>query len=343
MPDSTLHRLLDDHLRLPPEYRSQLSKLQLSNHLPMALQALHAMGAGETRLRAFRAAYVPRFEGACAPPPANAVADWRALRGQADAYPALLASFMAMQDALGTEATLRRVLPDLWPGVAAAALHGLIRTAHALESGHAAETAHALAYWAWRWQPLAAPSIATLSALRATPPAAPGAMTFSDWSTALAQQAEGWRPEGGLISQRMDAAQAAPAYQALAGALAPAPELLKALATFAAQRYAQTGNFTLLHLCTGCRAARVLLPFAEDPEAASRYLLRAYTAGYLASGAGVAETAAPIAPLEWDAVRHAAMASDDEHVVKLVHACREQAAAYGAGPWLQAAARAVAA
>jgi len=337
MPESTLHRLLDDNLRLPPEYRSQLS-----NHLPMALQALHAMGAGEARLRTFWAAYVPRFAGAGAPPPAAAVADWRALRGRADAYPALLASLMAMQAALGTEATLRRVLPDLWPGVAAAALHGLIRTAHALESGHAAEMAHALAYWAWRWQPLATPSITTLAVPPAAPPAAPGAMVFSDWSTALAQQAQAWWPEGGLISQRMDAAQAAPAYQALAGALAPAPDLLAQLATFATQRYAQTGNFTLLHLCTGCRAARVLLPFADDLEAASRQLVQAYTAGYLASGAGVAEPVSPGLATGWDAVLHAAMASDDDHVIKLVHTCREQAAVYGAGPWLQAAARAVA-
>ena len=41
------------------------------------------------------------------------------------------------------------------PGVAAAAFHGLIRTAHAVQSGHAGEVAAALAYWAWRWQPLA--------------------------------------------------------------------------------------------------------------------------------------------------------------------------------------------
>jgi len=328
MPASTLHRLLDDNLRLPPEYRGQLS-----NHLPMALQALHAMGADEGRLRAFQAAYVPRFNGACAPPPAPAPPDWRALRGCSDAYPELLASLISMQAAHGTEATLRRVLPHLWPGVAAAALHGLIRTAHALESGHAAEVAHALAYWAWRWQPLAAPSIA--------PPAAPGTMAFRDWSTALVRQSEGWRPEGGLISQRMDAAQAAPAYQALAGALAAAPRTLRQLATFAAQRYAQTGNFTLLHLCTGCRAARVLLPFVDEIEAASRYLVRAYTAGYLASGAGVAERGLPDVATGWGGVLDAAKASDDEHVIKLVHACRQQAAVYGAGPWLPAAARAV--
>lgn len=325
MPASTLHRLLDDNLRLPPEYRNQLS-----NHLPMALQALHAMGVDESRLRAFWAAYVPRFAGACAPPPAPAPADWRALRGQADAFPLLRAGFLALVDAHGAAAMLRLVLPDLWPGVAAAALHGLIRTAHAFESGHAAELAHGLAYWAWRWQPLA------------TPPAAADAMTFADWSRALARQSQAWQPEGGLISQRMDAAQHAPAYAALAGALPPAPELLAPLARFAAQRYSQTGNFTLLHLCTGCRAARVLLPFVDEPEATSRHLLQAYTAGYLASGAGEAESPAPTVASDWESVQRVALASDDDHVVKLVHACRDQEAAYGAGPWLQAAARAVA-
>ena len=70
-------------------------------------------------------------------------------------YPALWRHFHDAVACDGAHTTLRESLPDLMPGVAAAALHGVIRTAHAVESGHAGELAEALAYWAWRWQALA--------------------------------------------------------------------------------------------------------------------------------------------------------------------------------------------
>ena len=147
MTPDTLHPLLTANLQFPPEYQDQLS-----NHLPMALHALSALGAPEARLRSFFDRYAQRFGDARAPQAAAAALDWRALRAQPAAYAALCASFAAMIDAIGVDATLRRTLPDLWPGVAAAAFHGLIRTAHAVQGGHPGELAHALAYWAWRWQ-----------------------------------------------------------------------------------------------------------------------------------------------------------------------------------------------
>ena len=147
---TTLRALLDAQLNLPAEYRDQLT-----SHLPMALHALHSLGASPLRLQAFYATYAKRFDGMHAPTPVEPAADWRSLRGPPDAYPALLASLNTLVVRDGIDATLRASLPDLLPGVAAAAFHGLIRTAHAVQSGHAGEVAAALAYWAWRWQPLA--------------------------------------------------------------------------------------------------------------------------------------------------------------------------------------------
>ena len=45
--------------------------------------------------------------------------------------------------------------------------------------------------------------------------------------------------------------------------------------------------------------------------------------------------------LPWDAILPAAIASDDEHVIKLVDSCREQERAYGGHEWRLAASRAV--
>ena len=323
----TLRALLDAQLNLPAEYRDQLT-----SHFPMALHALHSLGASPLRLQAFYATYAKRFDGMHAPTPVQPAADWRSLRGQPDAYPALLASLNTLVARDGVDATLRASLPDLLPGVAAAAFHGLIRTAHAVQSGHAGEVAAALAYWAWRWQPLAP---AQVPAVR---------RPLSAWSEALVREAQAWRSDGSLIYIRMDQATRGAVYQSLADALQPFTDLQSAiasLAALAAERYGASPNFTVLHMITAMRALRVLLPWIESEEGIQPILIRAFTAAYLAARV-VPLAIAPEPRLgTWSEVIAAAIASDDDHVIKLVHACREEASVYPEGNYLRAAALAI--
>ena len=65
----TLRALLDAQLNLPAEYRDQLT-----SHLPMALHALHSLGASPLRLHAFYAIYAKRFDGMHAPTPVQPAA-----------------------------------------------------------------------------------------------------------------------------------------------------------------------------------------------------------------------------------------------------------------------------
>ena len=323
----TLQLLLDAQLQLPAEYQDQLT-----SHLPMALQALHSLGATPQRMQAFYAAYVKRFDGMQATAAAQPVADWRSLRGQRNAYPALLVSMRSLVARAGVDATLRALLPDLLPGVAAAAFHGLIRTAHAVQSRHTGEVAAALAYWAWRWQPM-------------VPPLVPAdLMSLSAWSEALVREALTWRTDGPLISIRMDQASRGAVYRSLADALQPFTDLQSAiasLAALAAERYVASPNFTVLHMITGLRALRVLSPWIESEEGVQSMLVRAFTAAYLAAHV------MPLAVIPkprlntWPEVIAAAIASDDDHDIKLVHACREEASVYGEGNYLRAAGLAV--
>jgi hypothetical protein len=120
---------------------------------------------------------------------------------------------------------------------------------------------------------------------------------------------------------------------------AHADTLLQRLARLAAKAHALSGNFTALHLVTGCHAMHVLLRFVPDRGAALRAFWQAY---------GVAVVAAqlqprPPVPLRpWPELVAAAIASDDEHVIKLVEACREEEHAYGGDDWRAAASRALA-
>jgi hypothetical protein len=324
--DDTLHALLDEQLTLRPEYRNGLS-----SHLPMALQALQVLGAGPARLRAFYGTYATRFQGRRAAPPVAPASDWLGLRGRLDAFPALQAHFAQALAANGLDRTLDAAVPALMPGVAAAALHGAIRTAHAVEAGHAGEQAAALAYWAATWSAL--PPV----------PAATGGEPFDRWAERLQQAGDRWKPGPGLIATGMRRAADTDAWRELVAAPSLPADPLAALARLAAERYAATRNFTVLHLVTGCRALQVLAPWCDVQAPA--HALRAVVAAYLASGVGSGRTQPVRTPPGWPALRAGAIASDDDHIVKLVHAAADWAARCGGDDhlWRAAAATALAA
>lgn len=332
-PTTALRMLLDSNLQLPPEYRDQLT-----NHLPMALQALQSLGASPERLRSFYATYVQRFRGLTLPAPTPAhnarLADWRALRGQADAYPELLTYFNGLIKQGGQDdmdAALRQSLPELLPGVAAAAFHGIIRTAHAVQAQHPGELAVALAYWAWRWQTLPAPPMTYPS------------LGFNTWASRLVREASGWQSDSSLISARMLEARQSSIYEGLAGTLVPALSLdarITELAGLAVQQYVANPNFTVLHMITGLRALRLVLPWlahAGREDGLQSVLAHNFTAAYLAAGVLPLDKPPEVPALSWDEVVTAAIASDNEHVIKLVHACQDEAALYGEGSYLRAA------
>jgi hypothetical protein len=325
MSQAVLNELLDIGLRYAPEYRGGLS-----NHLPMALGALHALGADEDRLREFFDRYAPRLRlGAGG---GRALADWSASLGRIDAFADLSVTFRTMLEDEGAAPVLRRVLPRLMPGVGAAAFHGLIRTAYGVAAAHAGETAAGLAYWACRHLPLDAPAV-------------PGVdqRDPATWVRAFAADLAGISVEGGLIFERMRVVAGTEAFARHAGRLIIDARTLSTLADFAAQRYVATRNFTVLHLVTSCHAMRVLLPWLADPDAALQAYARAYAAGCIASGIDLQSSLLPptSAAPGWPQVVQHALASNDDHVIKLVHSCREDAQAYGDGARLQAAALAV--
>lgn len=318
---AALHRLLDRSLDHAPTFGPGFA-----SHLPMALHALDALGADAARQQSFFELYAARLERRRVD--AEPLADWTQALGRFDAFDALRATFAVQLGEHGTEATVRLALPALWPGVVAAAFHGLIRTAHALQSGHAGELAAALAYWA--------------ATFRRLPDAPARSMALTAWRTALEDAALGSRGPGGSIVRGIEAAAQGGAYRELAAGLPADAATLHDLADFAAAAYARSRNFTVLHMVTGCRAARVLLAHADQPALVWPHLLRAFVGAALASNLEVLPEPPPA--LTWAEVRERAIAADDDHVIKLVHACVEDSAAYrDDGPRLAAAARAVAA
>ena len=98
-------------------------------------------------------------------------------------------------------------------------------------------------------------------------------------------------------------------------------------------------NFTALHLLTACHAMRMLQGFIDEPLPALRWFWQAWASAVVAAGLQV-KTAAPLLP--WNRIVPVALASDDEHLIKLVDSCRAEARVYGGADWRRAASRAVA-
>jgi hypothetical protein len=87
---------------------------------------------------------------------------------------------------------------------------------------------------------------------------------------------------------------------------------------------------------------RVLLPLVGEPEAAVAAYWRAVVAGVVASRVDLVTPGRAPAPRPWDELVAAAIASDDDHLIKLVDACREEQKAHGGAlDWQRAATRVV--
>jgi hypothetical protein len=350
MPDTSATDVLDEGLtRLAstgPEFRGGLS-----NHGPMAAEALVRLGRSGA-VEHWLDGYLPRLEPASHPsdritddtwPEAlgkyNRVADWSAyLRDQLAEDP--------WRDVLA------RWWPRLLPGVAAAATHGIIRTSHAARSLAAMEEtepiangprldelANGLAYWAASYFeiPGAAPASghldlrAAIDGLPVVPDPVPGDMITTRLKAGLARE-----PGFGAALAALAAPDGPDASRAA----------LRDLAREFAGRFLAYGRqqpITWLHAVTAPVAAYSALPLLPDELARPTYnaLWQVGAAIYTVHAGRVTPeplpTAAPPAP---DDLADRAVATGDEHAIKLTEACLRLHAQVQDPVLLHAAARA---
>jgi Questin oxidase-like len=358
MPDTSDNDVLDEGLtRLAstgPEFRGGLS-----NHGPMAAEALVRLGRSGA-VDHWLDGYLPRLEPA--PPPSDRISD--------DTWPEALGKYNRvadwsayLRDQLAEDPwrdVLARWWPRLLPGVAAAATHGIIRTSHAARSLAAMEKtaepaptgaeatasgprldelANGLAYWAASYFeiPGAAPASgnldlrAAINGLPVVPDPVPGDMITTRLKAGLARE-----PGFG---------------QALAALAAPdGPDASRAalrdLAREFAGRFLAYGSkqpITWLHAVTAPVAAYSVLPLLPDELARPTYnaLWQVGAAIYTVHAGRVPPeplpAAAPPAPED---LTDRAVATADEHAIKLTEACLRLHAETPDPILLQAAARA---
>lgn len=210
----------------------------LSNHGPMALEALTSLGA-ENLHEAFVNRYLPRLEPADHEyPPVGGIGRWQ---------PALLLE-----------------LPSLVAKAGSQAGHGLLRVAHAVRSLERADTevrrrelSAALDYWS-SGAPLPAPDRLT------------GTVPLADVFAALPRLSDDERRDGLLTRNLMTAARREDVAELLASieSATSIPDRFDDLALAAGQAF--VGNrgieaFALLHGVTVTTMARILLEYLDEP------------------------------------------------------------------------------
>jgi hypothetical protein len=316
--------------------------LGLANHGPMAAEALAHLGRSDA-IAPWVARYRVRLDDA-PPPAARPLTDdqWPVALGEEGALPGWLALFEREVADRPVAAVVGEWAPRLLPGTVGAATHGLIRTGHAVRALAAADTpprrlevALALSFWASCYQELPGPPLligpagvaGALADLPYLPEEAPPAALISDRVAAVAD-----------IADEFEQAVASLGWSGSATAL------LDELARGGAAAYLRNADagaaIGLLHSVTSPLACELLLPWLaeEDRDAALGYVWQAVAALHVAYDVD-RTTALPAYPVPPAAeLVERAVASGDEHAIKLCEAALRSYERTGAAALLLAAA-----
>jgi len=265
MDASTLDEAL---VRLAP-YGPDLSN-GLTNHAPMAVEALCAMNRPEAVSRwldRYSTLLVPRG----APRERMAPDAWPRALGRLELFPEWVEYFEEELREAPWRDVASRWSARLMPAVCASAMHGVLRTAHAVRSLEQSESrlrrrelAEGLAYWASSHQTL---------------PTSPGRAERSTPLRALAAvplvPSEKRRFSGTIVSSLEalgEFAEFAPVIDSIDPAPSPSRVLSEASEAFARAYLANAHDvlttIVFLHAITGAAAVRQLLPLL-DPHAAA--------------------------------------------------------------------------
>ena len=317
-------QVLDDALTVFAATAPQYGSLGLANHGPMVAEALAHLGRDDA-ISGWVERYRRRLD--VAPAPATrplTEEDWPAALGQADRFPEWLALFEREVADRPPGAVVGEWAPRLLPGAVGAATHGLIRTGHAVRALAAADTAprrlevaSGLAFWASSYRELPGPPLLighegvaeALADLPYLPEEAPRQVLISDMVAGVDEIADEFE-------------QAVASLGWTGGAV----ELLDELAAGGARAYLRNadagGTIGLLHAITSPLAAELLLPWLaeEDRDAALGYVWQAVAALHVAYDVDRQSPEPDQHVPSADSLVDGALASGDEHAIKLTEA-----------------------
>jgi hypothetical protein len=333
---------LDDALTVFAATGPRYGSLGLANHGPMAAESLAHLGR-EDAIAEWVEYYRRRLEPA--PPAADrplSEEDWPEALGEEERFGEWLALFEREVADRPPVAVVGEWAPRLLPGAVGAATHGLIRTAHAVRAlaeqdtpPRRLELANGLAFWASTYEELPGPPLLigkedvpdALADLPYLDEDAPRQLLISD-----------------MVAQVGDIADEFEQAVASLGWNGGQVELLDALAWGGSLAYLRNaddgGAIGLLHSVTSPMACELILPWlpVEDRDAALGYVWQAVAALHVAYDNDRKSELPERETLSAGALVDRALASRDEHAIKLTEAALRSFARTGDQVLLWAAA-----
>jgi len=291
----------------------------LSNHLPMALIALYRLGASIEELNRFFNAYLPNLRPLTEADNTITPENFKKYLGTHCDNSAWIHFFQEEVEERGLAETLNEYLPKLMPGVAAAAMHPMIRLGYALDIGSEEEAIHALGAWGYSYIPLA---VVVEPKGQLTPEEV---FLVIQGSPDLASQPT---PDG-LITGQLIECSARPSFQEVVCQANPEAFHLGEFARLARLFYlASDGDFTALHCVTSLHAYRNLLPYICEKEA-TRWLWPILCAAYISRGTPRLLPVEKSEGSSWDQVISSCISSNDDHAIKLAYTSLSESKYHG--------------
>ena len=301
-----------------PEFASGLS-----NHGPMAAEALSALGR-EDAVEEWVAHYRKRLSDRPRNVAPIAPESWTESLGELQRVSDWEDFFTIELDSMPWSEALEKWIPRLAPGMISGATHGLIRTAHAVRSLAAEENASrraelvaGLAYWAARYRVL---------------PGIPGHVEPRRPSEGIADvpimPVELRSRRASSISEAVRELDGFPPFAAVVNLAAPGEDLsafISDLTATMAVRYlenAGAASISYVHTVTAPSALRMIAPYltSETGRLAARYAWQAAAAIHSRSD-HAHPVELPAAMPEPEDLIDRAVFSGDEHAIKFTEAC----------------------
>lgn len=313
----------------------------LSNHGPMAVEAMIAMNRPDGVID-WVESYKSRLHDR--PEASNPISreQWRETLGDVKRVADWVVFFDSELADSPWQDVVKNWVPQLAPGLMAAATHGIIRTSHAVRSLSAIETpqrlhelAEGLGYWAARFQVL---------------PGSPSGMDAGRLPREAIEQVR--RVHGphfqarGLIFEQVKGLDEESSFADVIDHVSTDGDLSQFISqlteSFAGIYQAnQTHLVSFVHSVTAPSALRILVPYLSDVDArlAARYAWQACAAIYAwydtASGLLRADTAQPVE--QDDELIDRAIATGGPHTIKFTEACLREYALNPSPVYLAAA------
>lgn len=298
---------------------------EFADHLPMTVVALRKLGAREETIDNFVSVYAKRLKRKKIPAKSIDPLLLSAHYGDPAIYPKAFRFFLNAIETDGRVDVLATYLPELIDAISTAAFHGVIRTAYGLLANEDTEIAAGLAYWWSRAEKVSyAMSIGAANNDVET--------LIADVASAFEKNRKKLKLDQPTISARIAEIFSHPRIASVLTRAAAADVKFDAIASTALRIYLASEDFTALHCVTGVHAARILSEHVVmDDIGLRKALWGAICAAYASIGAP------PLPPLSsfqtkspnWRIISAAAQSSVDEHDIKFVYACREEARQYG--------------